>query len=271
MLEKSNKKSVLITGVSGGMGLETAKKYISFGYKVYGLDICSPSIDIDGLVFIKADLRKSEDIEHAFEVVKNSGDTIDVIVNTAGIYNLNSLVEISEEDFIKIFDINVFSIYRINKTFLPLLNKGGRIIMVSSELAPLSPLPFTGLYAITKSTIEKYAYSLRMELQLLGYKVIVIRPGAVDTAIIDISTKRLDEFKKSTTLYAYNAQKFKDIVDSVESKKIPPSIIADIIYKASNKKNPKYVYKVNRNKMLLWLNILPKRMQNFIIRKILEN
>lgn len=261
-------KSVLITGVSGGMGLSTAKKFISCGYKVYGLDIKESKENIDGLTFIKTDLTKLEEVESAFNNVKGK---LDFIINTAGIYDLNSLIEISEEEFIRIFNINVFSIYRVNKTFLPLLNKGGKIIMVSSELAPLDPLPFTGLYAITKSTIEKYAYSLRMELQLLGYKVILIRPGAVDTGLIEVSTNKLDKFTESTTHYQYNAKRFKKVVDSVESKKISPNKIANLIYKASQKKRPKYVYKINRNKGLLLLNMLPKSWQHRIIKKILQS
>ena len=108
-----------------------------------------------------------------------------------------------EEDFIRIFDINVFSIYRLNKTFVPLLKNKGKVIMISSELAPLDPLPFTGIYAITKSTVEKYAYSLRMELQLLDKQVIVIRPGAVNTSLLDVSTTKLDKFTNETELYSY--------------------------------------------------------------------
>ena len=55
-----------------------------------------------------------------------------------------------------------------------LLYTSSRIITITSELAPLNPLPFTGIYAITKSTLDKYCYSLRMELQLLGIDVSVI-------------------------------------------------------------------------------------------------
>ena len=210
-------------------------------------------------------------IEEAYKVISNEIEELDSIISMAGIYDLNSLIEMSEEDFIKIFDINIFSIYRINKTFVPLLKKKGKVVMVSSELAPLDPLPFTGLYAITKSTIEKYAYSLRMELQLLGYKVILIRPGAVDTGLIEISTTKLDNFTNSTTHYQYNAEKFRSIVNGVESKKVPPIKIANLIYKAANKSRPRYVYKINRNKGLLILNMLPKSWQHRIIKKILKS
>ena len=61
----------------------------------------------------------------------------------------------------------------------------------------------------------------------------------------------------------------KKIVDNVESKKIPPSKIANLAYKIANKKKPKYIYKINRNPLLILLNILPHRFQNWIIKKIL--
>ena len=206
MDNKSN--AVLITGVSGGVGFVTAQRFIEQGYQVIGLDINEPKESLEELTFIKTDITKIEEVINAFNYVKGLGITLKNIISTAGIYNLDSLVEISEEEFIRIFDINVFSIYRINKTFLPLLEKGGKIIMISSELAPLDPLPFTGLYAITKSTIEKYAYSLRMELQLLGYQVVLIRPGAIDTGLIDVSQKKLDKFVFNTNLYQTNSQRF---------------------------------------------------------------
>ena len=64
-----------------------------------------------------------------------------------------------------------------------MLKNGSKILITTSELAPLDPLPFTGIYAVTKGALDKYAYSLRMELQLLGMRVSVLRAGAVDTGI----------------------------------------------------------------------------------------
>ena len=262
-------KYLVISGCSGGMGFETVKKFSSNGYYVFGLDIKEPQEMIERFQYIKTDLRDPESIKKAFELVKKATSEIDLIINMAGIYDLNSLIEMSEEDFIRIFDINVFSIYRMNKIFVPLLKKGGKVIITSSELAPLDPLPFNGLYGITKTTVEQYAYSLRMELQLLGYQVVVIRPGAVDTSLLDVSNDRIEKFTNNTQLYKYNAERFKKIVESVESKKIPPSKIANLAYKISNKKKPKYIYKINRNPLLLLLNACPKRFQNWVIKKIL--
>ena len=264
-------KSIVLTGASGGIGFEIAKKFASQGYTVYGLDVKPPKEFIKGLMFIETDITKEVQIIAAFNKVKESLTKIDAIISAAGIYDLNSLVEMSERDFIRIFDINVFSMYRVNKIFLPLLKEKGKVIMISSELGPLDPLPFTGIYGITKSTVEKYAYSLRMELQLLGYQVVLIRPGAIDTGLLNVSEQKLDQFTNETKLYSYNSRKFKGVVDSVESKKVAPAKIANLIYKVNAKKKPKYVYKMNRNFGLLVLNALPHRLQNWIIKKILTS
>ena len=261
--------NILITGVSGGMGFETAKKYALLGHKVYGLDIRPPHEELTNFTFIKCDLTNEENVKEAFNLVQKETNHLDCLISLAGIYDLNSLVEMSEEDFIRIFNINVFGVYRLNKYFLPLLDNTSKIFIVSSELGPLDPLPFTGIYGVTKSTIEKYAYALRMELQLLGIKVIVVRPGAVDTSLLDVTTQKLDKFASSTTHYVENANTFRHIVDSVESKKVQPSKIADLIYKISKKKKPRYVYGKNRNPLLLILNALPQHFQNWVIKKIL--
>lgn len=262
-------KYIVISGSSGGMGLQTVKKFTSDGYFVFGLDINEPNQEINNFKFIKTNLREESSVINAFNEVSKITKELTAIINMAGIYDLNSLVEMSEADFIRIFDINVFSIYRLNKIFLPLLIEKGKIIITSSELAPLDPLPFTGIYGITKSTIEKYAYSLRMELQLLNKYVVVIRPGAVNTSLLDVSTTRIERFTNETKLYKYNASKFKKITDKVESRKVSPIKIANLAYKIVNKKKPRYVYKINRNPLLLLLNALPKRLQNYIIRRIL--
>ena len=263
-------KYVVLTGVAGGMGLATLKKLTNNGYYVFGLDLKKPKYDYtDNFTFIKTDLTSIKSIQKAYKEVANFNEELDAIISMAGIYDLNSLIEMSEEDFIRIFDINVFAIYRLNKTFVPLLKEKGKVVMVSSELAPLDPLPFTGIYGITKSTIEKYAFSLRMELQLLDKQVVVIRPGAVNTTLLDVSTSKVDSFTENTKYYKYNATRFKDIVNKVEARKIAPEKIANLLTKVLRKKKPKYVYKINRNKLLLLMHLLPKRMQNWAIRKIL--
>ena len=219
---------------------------------------------------IQVDLTKSEEIEAAYTRVREVTDNVYAIAHFAGMYNLDSLVEMSEDSFTKIFDVNVFSAYRVNKTFLPLLSNGSRILITTSELAPLDPLPFTGIYAITKAALDRYAYSLRMELQLLGIKVSVLRPGAVDTGMLGVSTTALDRFCESTSLYSCNAKRFKNIVEGVEARKVSPEKVGNLALKILEAKRPRQAYKINRNPLLLLLDVLPPRLATFIIKMVLN-
>ena len=262
-------KTALITGISGGMGYATGKRLAAEGWQIFGLDLRAPEV-FDGLRFLQADLTDAAAVERCAEQLRRDGTELDCIIHMAGLYDLNSLVEMPEEDFARIFQVNLFAAYRVDRCFLPLLKPGARIVLTTSELAPLDPLPFTGIYAITKTALEQYAESLRMELQLLGHPVIVLRPGAVDTGLLRVSTDRLQAFTERTKLYSYNAKRFSQIVDRVEARKIPPERIAALTDKALRVMNPKYVYKINRNPLLLLLNALPRRLQCGIIRGILR-
>ncbi len=258
----------LITGVSGGMGAALARALLKEGHRVFGLDRTEQGPE--GCVFLRTDVTDSAEVRAAAETVARETGGLDGIIHTAGIYDLNSLLEMPEEDFLRDFNVNLFGMFRVNQSFAPLLRKGGRIVMVSSELAPLHPLPFTGVYAVTKGAVEKYAEALRMEAQLLDRKVIVVRPGAVRTAMLPASTEKLDKFVSGTALYKVNAARFKRIVDRVEARSVPPERVASVIQKALFSKRPRLTYKVNRNPLLILLNALPKRMQLFLIRAILK-
>ncbi len=262
-------KYVLVTGANGGMGKAVTNILKNNGYFVFALDK-KPCEKQENVMAITCDITDENSIKQAFETVKSTTENLYAILHFAGIYTLNSLVETNEDEFVRAFNINLFGAYRINKTFLPLLKNGSKIVITTSELAPLDPLPFTGLYAITKSALDKYAYSLRMEVQLLGISVSVLRPGAVKTDMLPISTKALDDFCNKTTLYSCNAKRFKKIVDNVESKNVPPRKIAKTTLKIVQAKKPKLVYKINRNPLLLLLNVLPTRLQTWIIKKILK-
>lgn len=262
-------KYVVVTGANGGMGKATVQHLVDLGYFVFALDqtACAPQ---KNLVPIEVDVTSETSVTNAVNVVNGYTDKLFAVVHFAGIYRMDSLVEMPEHSFKQIFDVNLFGVYRVNKAFLPLLEKGSRIVVTTSELAPLDPLPFTGIYAVTKSALEKYAYSLRMELQLLGIKVVVLRPGAVTTDMLGVSTSQLDRFVSQTQLYSCNATRFKAIVDKVESRSIAPVKIAKKVGKILAKRNPRQVYNVNRNPLLLLLNVLPSTWQTSIIKGVLK-
>ena len=262
-------KYVLVTGAYGGMGKAVVQNLKEAGYFVFALDKRVEEAE-ENVLPIQVDVTDEASIQTAFSLVKERTEELFAILHFAGIYMLDSLVEMDEKAFVTAFDVNVFGAFRINKTFLPLLHKGSRILLTTSELAPLQPLPFTGLYAVTKSTLDKYAYALRMEVQLLGIDVVVLRPGAVKTDMLGVSTKALDKFCDQTKLYTCNAKRFKRIVERVEARNVSPQRLAKKTIKILNKKHPKLIYTLNRNPLLLLLHALPARMQTWTIKQILK-
>ncbi len=251
------------------MGAAICRLLVREKYRVWGIDRLPPASE-EGWTFLSADVTDSSALQAAVARIHEEAGSLDGIVHTAGVYDLNSLAEMPEEDFLRDFNVNLFGMFRLNKLAVPLLREGGRIVIISSELAPLEPLPFTGVYAVTKAAVEKYAAALRMELQLLGHSVTVIRPGAVRTGMLPASTGKLDRFCRETRLYQCNAARFRRIVGRVEARNVPPERIAALVLKSLTAARPRLVYCVNRNPLLLLFQALPPRLRLWSIRKVLE-
>lgn len=251
------------------MGQKTVEMLAADGFVVFALDRVECAAR-ENVIPIKADLTDAASIEAAFNAVSEVTRELYGIINLAGIYTLDSLAEIPPDNFERAFRINLGGAFLINRTFLPLLGQGSRIVTVTSELAVRDPLPFTGLYAVTKTALDKYCYSLRMELQLLGIHVSVLRAGAVDTGMIGDSARQLDEFCEKTGLYSCNSARFRAIVDRVEARRIAPEKAARKLTRIVTAKRPKFSYSVNRNPLLILFDKLPKRLRFFIIKKILK-
>ncbi len=252
------------------MGRATVELLKNQDYLIFALDKKIGKAE-ENVIPIETDITSEESIKSALGVVKKHTDKLDFIVHFSGIYMLDSLVEMDDESFCHIFHVNLRGAFLINKTFLPLLSRGSRILITTSELAPLAPLPFTGIYAVTKSALDQYAYSLCMELQLLGIQVSVLRAGAVKTNMLGVSTDALERFCEKTDLYTCNAKRFRQIVERVEARCIPPRKLAKKVINILNKRKSSFAYSINRNPLLLLLNVLPKRMQLWIVGMILRS
>ena len=130
-------KDVIITGAFGGMGRKAAERLASLGYRVFAIDKkCGEPCD--GIVPIEADITSEEAVASIVDRVREYTDSVHAIIHFAGIYLLDSLVEIDEEKFRRIFEINVFGAYQINKIFLPLLGKGSRILLTTSVISSVA-------------------------------------------------------------------------------------------------------------------------------------
>ena len=264
-------KYIVITGGASGMGRATAEHLAENGYHVFSCDIKKNEVEKDNITQLQVDVTSIESVKKAFEIVSAQTDKLDGVINFAGIVMMNSLIEISEEDFIRIFNINLFGAFRVNKTFFPLVqNGGGKIIITTSELASNKILPFNAIYAISKKSLDAYAQGLTLELGLLGVPVVTLRPGAVETPIIKDSNREMEELNANTTLYKNTITKFKHIVDKEQGGAISPAKISKLVLKILNKKSPKHIYKKNNSVKLKLLNFVPTKMQLKIFKAILK-
>lgn len=259
--------NILITGAASGIGRETANYFLKQGHSVFGLDI-APMPERENFRGFTADITD----EGSVLAVRQQLEAVplDAIVNVAGIHLMTSLVEGDFPRMKKAVDINLTGAMLVNRVFHQNLKANGRIIIVTSEVANLDPLPFNGLYSVTKTALDAYAQALRQELNLLGQKVITLRPGAVETPLCHGSVQATANLADGTKLYKNQAGRFSGLAAKFMGKPVKPEKIATLIYKATTAKRPKLIYKKNRNPGLVLLNVLPKGMQCAIIKWLIN-
>ena len=111
-------KYVLITGAYGGMGRATAQLLAQNGFCVFAVDK-TVGKEEENIIPIQIDVTAHESVQLALEKVKSYTSELYAIIHFAGIYMLDSLVEMSNEAFDKIFDVNIKGVFLVNKAFLP--------------------------------------------------------------------------------------------------------------------------------------------------------
>ena len=260
---------VLITGIASGIGKATKNYFLEKGHIVYGIDVFNVE-EKENLYTYKCDITNEEELNKIKQSLAKDNITFDIIINIAGIHQMASLVENDYQKMKKVIDINLLGTMLVNRTFHSLLKEKGRILITTSEVAGYDPMPFNGLYNVSKTALDSYAQALRQELNLITQKVITISPGAIKTPL---SSNSLDDTKilaQSTNLYKKQSNKFYKLVKNFMGTPIEPNKLAKLIYKASTSKHPKLIYKKHSNIGLVLLNILPKRLQCFIIKTLLK-
>lgn len=258
---------VLITGAVSGIGRATAEVFLQNGHTVYGIDR-KPSQE--RFPVFCADITKEADLLPVKEQLQKDGVALDAIINVAGIHAMASLVEGDFGIMKKVVDVNLTGTMLTNRVFHSLLREKGRIVIVTSEVAGFDPLPFNGLYSTTKIALDAYAQALRQELNLLGQKVVTVRPGAVGTDLCSGSVAATRDLAEKTLLYQKQAKKFSKIAAKFMGKPISPDSLGRLIYKAATRRRPKLTYKKHQNPGLVLLNVLPKRWQCGIIKFLLR-
>lgn len=256
------KKVVLITGVSSGIGLELAKKFIKNGNIVYG--VSRKPFSLEGLTHIICDVSSLEQCQNAIRnVVENEGK-IDILINNAGMGISGSIENTSEQDARKIYDVNFFGTFFMCKAALPFLRESkGRIINVSS-VASKFYIPFQGFYSATKASIDAISAAMRAETKPYGVRITNVLPGDTKTSFTANRVKQDDG--------VYNERYISSVgkMEHDEQNGMSSEYVAKVIYKVATKRRPPLTKTVGiPYKILLFLSkILPNRFIEWVVSKM---
>jgi NAD(P)-dependent dehydrogenase (short-subunit alcohol dehydrogenase family) len=189
-------KVAVITGGSSGIGLATARRFVQEGAYVYitgrrqgELDQARALIG-KNVTAVKSDVANLADLDHLYQVVAAEKGEVDIVFANAGFIEHQTIDELTPEHYEKTFNINVRGVMFTVQKALPLMKRGGSIILNSSIVADKG-LPAHGAYGATKAALRSLAMTWTVELKDRGIRVNTLSPGATDTPIIDgqFSTK----------------------------------------------------------------------------------
>ena len=189
-MSKLNGKVAVITGGSSGIGLASAKLFVEEGAHVYitgrrqaELDKAVAAIGRN-VTAVQGDAASLEDLDRLYQLVRETHGRVDVVFANAGLVEHQTIDTVTPEHFDKTFDLNVRGVLFTVQKALPLMSRGGSIILTASIVA-VKGLPAHGVYGATKAAVRSFARTWTAELKDRGIRVNSLSPGATDTPIID--------------------------------------------------------------------------------------
>ncbi|HEV8052345.1 MAG TPA: SDR family oxidoreductase [Parachlamydiaceae bacterium] len=279
---KPKSKAILITGVSSGIGYGITKELINRNYTVFGSvrkpdDAQRLKTELGENFFpLVFDVTDQLSIERAAEEVKVhlKGTGLCGLINNAGISVAGPVEHLAIDKVEYNFNVNVLGIFRVTKTFLPLLGTQrdypthpGRILNISSISGKISA-PYLASYSGTKYAVEGISHCLRKELIPFGIDVVIIGPGQVQTPIWDKGS--LDEFKD--TSYISSMMKFFTYLVTKGKKGMALDECSRRIANIFETEKPKTRYAIVQNKFQDWILplLLPDRvLDRLYVKKLM--
>lgn len=192
------KKKVLITGASRGIGLEIARNFLEAGFNVVGTRTAIKKqypLDID---WIYGDFSKYKDIEDCSQKFKKFQP--DILINNAGINNINKFVKIDSDDFLKTHLVNVFAPFKFCQSVIPKmkLNKWGRIINISSIWGKIGK-QYRASYMASKFALDGITLAIAAEHTKDGILCNCLSPGFTNTELTrkNLNDKDISSIKRN--------------------------------------------------------------------------
>jgi NAD(P)-dependent dehydrogenase (short-subunit alcohol dehydrogenase family) len=188
-------KIVLVTGGTSGIGRTTAIAFAEAGAKVVltgrrekeGAEVAAEIDQAGGTAaFVHADISKDADVVKVIEFVLSTYGRLDVAFNNAGVELLVPLDKVTEEQYRRVFDINVWGVLNSMKhEVAAMLKTGGGAIVNTSSVAGRVGFPQASIYVATKHAVEGLTKAVALEFAKQGIRVNAVAPGAIDTEMVD--------------------------------------------------------------------------------------
>jgi len=275
-------KIALVTGSSSGFGLLTSIELAKAGYRVVAtmrdlsrrakLDQAAAAAGVAHKIDIRAlDVTQFASIATVVDTVVRDYGRIDVLVNNAGFVVAGFAEDIKLEELRLQFETNFFGTVAMTKAVLPTMRtqRSGHIIQISSIVGLQGSVTISS-YSASKHALEGWSESLRLEVNALGIKVVLVEPGAFDTGIWTQGAHMGEESKKSTSSNFERSLRMREAMQKIP--KADPIAVARAVVAIAQNPNPKMRYLVGRDAtiQLTLKRILPWKAYEKLIANFLK-
>lgn len=261
---QKNRKTLVLTGGSSGIGLATVQLFNREGWQVF--ELSRHGVSHDGITHIHCDVTDEGSVRQAIGEVRAKSDHIDVVISNAG-FGISGPIEFTTTgEARRQFDVNFFGAFHLVKAVLPILRAQGygRVVFTSSVAAVLS-IPYQSFYSASKSALNAMALALANEVRPFGITVSVLMPGDVATGFTDARQKGIAGQEVYKNMQSAVASMEKD-----ERGGMTPEHMARDLYRIATSRRVKPLYAGGAlYSFFCFLNrILPKKLVNLIVGKL---
>src|SRR5712692_2008788 len=200
-------KVALVTAAGQGIGRAIAELFVREGARVIATDVDEKKVqDIDGAKHLKLDVRSTDAVEALAKQVAGEFGGLDVLVNCAGFVHQGSVLDCSEEVWDFSFDLNVKSMHRTIKAFLPAMleKKAGSIVNISSAVSSIRGVPDRYAYGATKAAVIGLTKAVAADFIRQGIRANAICPGTIESPSLE---ERIKDRSRATGKSLAEAEK----------------------------------------------------------------